>query len=83
MRTYPWTTTEITTYEVELPTTHLQALLYFVAHRASNASPGLEDTNSANDYYAKYMQQVQLITDLQLNNETSTTNLKLVDQGYP
>lgn len=62
---------DVLTYEVQLPYTHLEALLLFIASRVNNPIGMVNEFNAGNNYAAKYEQACQ---------QLETSNLR-VDQG--
>lgn len=64
--------------EIELPRTHLQCLLYWIASRITNPSGMVEEFHTGNSYFAKYeaealkleMQNVQIDDAVEINHYT-------------
>lgn len=68
--------------EVELPYSHLQALVYYVASRIHNPT-GFTDTNhEGNNYAAKYERECGNLEAQNLRVDTSETNTKTMRGGW-
>lgn len=68
--------------EVELPYTHLEALLYFVASRAHNPIGMVNEFNAGNNWAAKYEQECQRLEMLNLEIDEGIGNDRLIRQGW-
>ena len=71
-----------TTKEVELPGSHLMALLYFVASRAHNPIGMVNEFNAGNTWFAKYEAECQRLTTENLQVDQGDTNYRLVRNGW-
>ena len=70
------------TYEVELPYTHLEPLLFFVASRVNNPIGMVNEFNAGNNYAAKYEHSCQLLEALNLKVDQGSQADKLHDRGW-
>lgn len=69
--------------DVPIPLSHLEALLHYVAYRAYTNVPSFEGGGSdSNNYLAKFEASCSRITNLNLINNDTPTNLKLHDRGW-
>ena len=68
--------------EVELPPSHLQALLYFVASRASNPVGMGQEFNSGNQWYQKYELECQRLTHSGQAIDTINDLCRLHQKGF-
>jgi hypothetical protein len=68
--------------EVELPYTHLEALLYFVASRVHNPLGMQNEFNMGNNYAAKYEQACQMLEAKNVEADHSTENHRLIRMGW-
>lgn len=59
--------------EVDLPSTHLQALLYYVASRANNPVGFSDQTHEGNNYMSKYLSECVMLENQGLKVETVET----------
>ena len=68
--------------EIELPATHLQALLFHVASRIMNPSGMIEEFNAGNTWYAKYEGEAARLEleNVQVDNMQSNNNFSR--QGF-
>ena len=67
---------------VELPSSHLQALLYFVASRAHNPIGMTNEFNAGNNYYAKYEAECQELEAKGLQVDRGIDNNRLQRNGW-
>lgn len=67
--------------EVDLPSTHLEALLFYVASRIHSGLSG-EGIQEGNNYLAKFEASCRKIEELSIMNKDNTTNTKLEDSGW-
>lgn len=70
------------TNEVELPMSHLQALLYFVASRFHNPIGMVNEFNAGNSWYAKYEGECQRLEAENLQVDKVAENYKLSRNGW-
>ena len=70
------------TYDVPIPMTHLEPLLYYIASRIHTTLPTLDGVNKGNDYLAKYEAACTKIENLALTNKSDPSNHKLWDRGF-
>lgn len=68
--------------ELELPDTHLEALLFYVASRHHNPAGMLAEFNSGNAWAAKYEMECQRLKDLNLEVDARNTNFRIVRNGW-
>lgn len=68
--------------EVELPYTHLEALLYFVASRVHNPVGMVNEFHMGNSYAAKYEQACQTLERLNVQADYVTENHRLIRNGW-
>jgi len=70
------------TEEIQLPLSHLEALLMYVAARVHSVQPSLEGQNDGNAYYAKFQASIQQLHQLALVNKDATTYDRLHENGW-
>lgn len=68
--------------ELELPDTHLEALLYYVASRHHNPAGMMAEFNSGNAWAAKYEMECQRLKDLNLEVDVRNSNSRIVRNGW-
>ena len=68
--------------EVELPYSHLEALLYFVAARMHTPTGMMNETNMGNSYMAKHEQACQQIETLNLRIDQGSQSNRLGRNGW-
>lgn len=68
--------------EIELPDTHLTALLYFVASRVNNPIGMANEFHAGNSYYAKYEQACQELEDKGMQVDQGQTNTRAQRNGW-
>ena len=68
--------------EMELPDSHLEALLYFVASRVHNPIGMVNEFNAGNNWAAKYEMECQRLESLDLEIDDITTNARLNKNGW-
>lgn len=68
--------------EVDLPDTHLEALLLFVASRVYNPIGMQNEFNAGNNYAAKYEQACQYLEALNLQVDVGSQSTALVRNGW-
>jgi hypothetical protein len=71
------------TKHVELPSSHLQALLYYVASRAHNPIGMTGEFNSGNNWYAKYEAECRDLETQGLQVDRGIDNNRLRRNGFP
>jgi len=71
-----------TQLEVDIPPTHLLALLYFVSSRYFAPFPSLNGTSLSAEYFAKYTMACTELDKRGFSLSTSTTNLKARTNGW-
>lgn len=71
-----------TTVNVELPYTHLEPLLYFVASRVNNPIGMTNEFHAGNSYAAKYEQACLLLEQKNLNVDQGSENTRLERNGW-
>lgn len=69
-------------YEVELPYSHLQALLYFVASRIHNPTGMLNQFHMGNSYEAKYELECQRLEMFNMQIDQGVSNNRLKRGGW-
>lgn len=70
------------TIELDLPYSHLEALLYFVASRVHNPIGMVNEFNAGNNYAAKYEVECQRLEALNLENDEATENTRIERNGW-
>lgn len=70
------------TYDVELPYSHLMALLYFVASRLHNPIGMINEFHSGNSYAAKYEAECQRLELANVRIDTISQDNKLERNGW-
>ena len=70
------------TYDIELPYSHLEPLLYYVASRVNNPIGMVNEFNAGNNYAAKYEQACQLLEVKNLNVDQGSQTDKLHKKGF-
>lgn len=68
--------------EIELPVTHLEALLLFVASRYHSSLPTLDGINEGTAYIARFERSCLKLSDLGLTNVEEEANQKLWVNGW-
>ena len=68
--------------EVQLPDSHLEALLFFVASRVNNPIGMGQEFNAGNTYAAKYEQACQALENQGLEIDQGAHNTRLRRQGW-
>ena len=68
--------------ELELPYSHLEALLYFVASRAHNPIGMVNEFNAGNNWAAKYEMECQRLENLNLEIDEANENFRLYEKGW-
>ena len=74
--------TDPSTYDVPVPMTHLEPLLFYIASRIHTTLPTLDGVNKGNDYLAKYEAACLKIENAGLVNKANPSNHKLFDRGF-
>jgi hypothetical protein len=67
---------------LELPETHLEALLYYVASRVHTPIGMTNEFNASNNYYAKYEAACQALETKGLQVDQDSQNSRLVRNGW-
>lgn len=67
---------------IELPTKYMQALLYFIAHRALNPIGFNDRTHDGNNFAQKYEMEVQRLIGTGAGIETVTNETVVIDRGW-
>lgn len=70
------------TEEVELPDSHLAALLYYVASRANNPTGMANEFHAGNSYYAKYEAACQELEGQGLQIDQTETSTRALRGGW-
>ncbi len=68
--------------ELELPDSHLEALLYFVASRVNNPMGMTNEFHAGNTYYTKYEQACQELDNQGMQADLVGTNIKARLNGW-
>lgn len=68
--------------EVDLPYSHLEALLYFVASRIHNPIGMVNEFNAGNNWAAKYEMECQRLEQLNLEVDEANENTRLINNGW-
>jgi len=70
------------TEEVDIPSSHLEPLLLYIASRVHSAIPALEGANEGMSYYAKFIASCELIKTENIMNKATPANTRLCDNGW-
>lgn len=70
------------TYDVDLPQSLLEPLLYYVASRAYSGVPALDGQNQGLEYLQKFEASIAKITELSLVTNNSRSNQKIWINGW-
>lgn len=70
------------TYEVELPYSHLEPLLLFVASRVNNPIGMVNEFNAGNNYSAKYEQACQALEVANIKVDQGANYDRIVSKGW-
>lgn len=83
-KTIPNELSEVDTraYEVDVPLSHLEPVLLYIAGRVYTAMSTIEGINEGSVYMARFEASCAKITDLNLVINDNTTNTKLIDRGF-
>ena len=73
---------DVNTYDVPIPLSHLEPLLYYIASRIHTTLPTLDGISKGNDYLAKFEAACKKIEDLSLTNKANPSNHKLHNRGF-
>ena len=68
--------------EVEIPRSHLEPLLYYVASRILTSQATLENNGLGMEYMLKFEQACTKISELDIMNKEDPTNLKSCNNGW-
>ena len=68
--------------EIELPDTHLQALLYYVASRVNNPVGMVNEFNAGNNYYTKYLAACEELENKGIQVDQGESNTRLRRGGW-
>jgi len=68
--------------EIELPSTHLQALLYFVASRVHNPIGMVNEFNAGNTWFSKYELECQRLETENIQVDRPMENYRLIRNGW-
>ena len=68
--------------DIELPDSHLEALLYFVASRVNNPMGMTNEFHAGNTYYMKYEQACQELENQGMQADLTGTNIKARLNGW-
>jgi hypothetical protein len=79
---WPITNWDPASQEVDLPVTHLEALLYFVASRAHNPVGMSNEFHMGNSYFAKYENECLLLENSNLTVDQNSQNDRLRANGW-
>jgi hypothetical protein len=82
-RLLEYTNVDPKTVEVDLPQSHLQSLLYYVASRMMVSTPTLDPNNNESaNYLAKFEASVLQIKEVGLTNKNNPSNHRLCINGW-
>jgi len=70
------------TEEVDIPESHLEPLLLYIASRVHAGIPSLEGTNDSMSYMARFEAACQQITTQGIMNKANPANMKLSNNGW-
>lgn len=68
--------------DLELPDSHLEALLYFVASRVNNPIGMVNEFNAGNNWASKYEMECQKLENYNLQIDTGTAHTRLSNNGW-
>jgi hypothetical protein len=68
--------------EIDLPYTHMAALLYFVASRAHNPVGMVNEFHKGNSYYAKYEAECAILESQNVKPDRMYENHRLIRNGW-
>lgn len=68
--------------DIDLPMTHLQALLYFVASRLHNPMGMSQEFHEGNNYAAKYENELMKLTDLNYEIDDDADDERVLADGW-
>lgn len=68
--------------DLELPDSHLEALLYFVASRVNNPIGMVNEFNAGNNWASKYEMECQKLENYNLQIDTGTAHIRLSNNGW-
>lgn len=68
--------------DIELPQSHLQALLYYVASRVNNPIGLGQEFNAGNTYAAKFERECQVLEGQSMELDPNQYHTKLYDRGF-
>ena len=68
--------------EVELPTSHLQALLYFVASRKTNPIGIVQEFHAGNSWFQKYELECKQLEDNGVGTHVDLTHQRFIKNGW-
>ena len=71
------------TYEIAMPDTYLQALLFYVASRVHASYPALEGTSESDKFMQKYEFECLRLENEGLTNRSYLIHTKLEMRGWP
>lgn len=69
--------------DIDLPVTHLQALLYFIASRMHNPMGMNDQIHDGNNYAQKFQQEVQNLSLMNYEVDDDEDNQRITDHGWP
>ena len=75
-------TTDLLLQEIELPVTHLEALLYYIASRYHGSLPSVDGVNEGNNYIGKFERSCLKISELGLVSKEEDTNYRIHNNGW-
>ena len=70
------------TIELELPESHLEALLLFVASRANTPLGMVNEFNAGNNYASKFEMECARLEQFNMQIDHSTSNHRLIRNGW-
>ena len=68
--------------EIHLPSTHLEALVYYIASRATNANGISGEFHDGNNYAGKFEAAVAKLKQLNFDVDVELEDTKLLDRGF-
>lgn len=68
--------------EIELPYSHLQALLFYVASRVYSTNGMVEEGVQGSNFFAKYEHECRLLETANMRIQDETMNMRLINAGW-
>lgn len=68
--------------EIDLPTSHLQALLYFIASRMYNPVGMSNEMHEGNNFAMKYEAEIAKLVEMNYEIDDDANNNRIIDNGW-